>query len=349
MQERKPETVGDTAPDETEVQNTGQRRRSARLRLRAAWMYYVEGMTQSAIADALGIGRVTVVRLLADARALNEVRVSVSRDVAELLSLEFGLQKRFGVEEAVVAPLSAAGADPTLPIGAATGEYVGKLLRNDMKIGLGWGRTLINSLAFISEKQVASLSVVSLLGGLTKAKQQYNPSEFAWQFSRLFHADCYLVAAPAFVDSRETKRALVERCGLKDILDFARSLDAVLVSAGGMTPDDTVFRLGFLAEEDRRSLIAEGAVGDVLCHYFDGEGRRIAHPLNDTVMAVPIETLMATPSRILASGGSHKTKAILGAMRALKPTVFITDEATAKSLLSLERGTAKATARERDP
>jgi DNA-binding transcriptional regulator LsrR (DeoR family) len=276
-----------------------------------------------------------VVRLLADARALHEVRVSLSRDIADLLALEFELQKRFGISEAVIAPLSTPDADPTLPIGAAAGEYVAKLLRNGMRIGLGWGRTLINSLPFIGERQIADLSVVSLLGGITKAKQQYNPSEFAWQFSRLFHADCYLVAAPAFVDSAETKRALIERCGLKDILDFARSLDVVLVSAGGLTQDDTVFRLGFLGEADRRSLIGKGAVGDMLCHYFDAEGRPVDHPLNDTVMAVPIETLCATPQRILASGGAHKVEAILGAMRALRPTVFITDEATAKALLSL--------------
>ena len=338
MLERKTGHASGAGPGDNEGPDPGQRRRSARLRLRAAWMYYVEGMTQTAIAEALDVGRVTVVRLLADARALNEVRVSVSRDLAELLALEFELQKRFGVGEVIIAPLSKPDADPTLPIGAATGEYVGKLLRSEMRIGLGWGRTLINALPFIGERQVANLSVVSLLGGITKAKQQYNPSEFAWQFSRLFHADCYLVAAPALVDSAETKRALIERCGLKDILDFARSLDAVLVSAGGMTRDDTVFRLGFLGEAERRSLIAEGAVGDVLCHYFDGDGRLVGHPVNETVMAVPIETLCATPLRILASGGAHKTQAILGAMRALRPTVFITDEATARAMLSRADG-----------
>ena len=51
-------------------------------------MYYVEEMTQSAIADALGIGRITVVRLLAEARSMSEVRISLSRDIAELAGLE---------------------------------------------------------------------------------------------------------------------------------------------------------------------------------------------------------------------------------------------------------------------
>ena len=120
MQDHKIGAVSGAATEENEGPDQGQRRRSARLRLRAAWMYYVEGMTQTAIAEALGVGRVTVVRLLADARAKHEVRVSVRRDVAELLALEFELQKRFGIGEVVIAPLSSPDADPALPVGAAT-------------------------------------------------------------------------------------------------------------------------------------------------------------------------------------------------------------------------------------
>ena len=59
-------------------------KRSERLRQRAAWMYFVEEMTQSAIAEALGVGRVTVVRMLAEAKALGEVRIALSRGDAEL-------------------------------------------------------------------------------------------------------------------------------------------------------------------------------------------------------------------------------------------------------------------------
>src|SRR5580700_11190140 len=119
MRKRKDISKPRPAAEPAEGAELGAGRRSARLRLRAAWMYYVEEMTQSAIADALGVGRVTVVRLLNDARALHEVRVSVSRNLAELPGLEFALQKAFGLKEAVVAPLSTANADPSVPIGAA--------------------------------------------------------------------------------------------------------------------------------------------------------------------------------------------------------------------------------------
>src|SRR5579863_6511203 len=101
-------------------------KRSERLRQRAAWMYFVEEMTQSAIADALGVGRVTVVRMLAEAKALGEVRIALSRGDAELGGLEAALCKLHGFSEAIVAPISSASADPTAPIGAALGDHVSR-------------------------------------------------------------------------------------------------------------------------------------------------------------------------------------------------------------------------------
>lgn len=296
-------------------------------------MYYVEEMTQNAIGEALGIGRVTVVRLLSDARALREVKITLSRDVAELPKLEIALQKVFSLQEAVVAPLSSPKADPTAPIGVATGQYVSDFIRPDMKIGVGWGRTLLRALAFIDEKPIANLSVVSLLGGITKARQ-HNPVEFAWQFSRLFQADCYLIPAPAFVDSVETKRVLIERCGLADVFALAKALDGVLVSVGEMALTGTAHRYGLYSEADRLSLIAAGAVGNLLYNFFDIDGRLVDHPINSRVMSIPIGTIKGAQHRILTSGGAGKVDAILGVLRLFEPTVFITDEVTAAALLA---------------
>lgn len=322
---------------EAEVDRTGvepllQGRRSQRLRLRAAWMYHVEEMTQNAIAEALGVGRVTVVRLLADARILNEVRISVSRDIAELTGLERAMERAFDIGEVMVAPLSGPDADPTMPIGAATGQFISEALRPGMKIGVGWGKTLISTLPYISERHVPGLSVVSLLGGIAKA-WRYNPTDFAWQFSRLLQADCFLIPAPAIVNSPETKRALIEQCGLGEIFDLGRSLDMALLSVGGMTADTTSFRFGYFSEQDRQSLLEAGAVGDFLYNFFDIDGRIVDHPINRRVISMPTEWIAATPRRVLLSGGPAKVEAMLGAIRLVRPTVLITDETTAREAL----------------
>ncbi|RUU61547.1 sugar-binding transcriptional regulator, partial [Mesorhizobium sp. M2C.T.Ca.TU.009.01.2.1] len=80
--------------------------RTDRLRIRAAWMYFVEQMTQNEIADVLGVGRVTIVRMLAEARARNEVKITIESELLEIVRLERALERTFGLQQALVAPLT---------------------------------------------------------------------------------------------------------------------------------------------------------------------------------------------------------------------------------------------------
>jgi DNA-binding transcriptional regulator LsrR (DeoR family) len=306
-------------------------RRNERMRQRAAWMYYVEEMTQSLIAEALGVGRVTVVRMLAEARALGEVRIALARDGADLSSLESGLRKAYGLSEAIVAPLSRPTANAEASIGAALGDYVSDILRNDMKIGLGWGRTLIPSVHFLRERALSGLNVVSLVGGVTHFARD-NPAEFASSFARAVNAECYLLPAPAVVDSPATKTALIERCGLKAVYDFARQLDAIVVSVGSLDADATIAKYGILSEAERGLMREYGGVGEMLCNVYDSEGRLIDHALNARVMSIPLSVIGDAPIRILAAGGPEKIAAIAGAIKLLRPTALVTDEASARAL-----------------
>ena len=95
-----------------------------RLRARAVWLYHVEGSTQNDIALQLGISRVMVVRLLADARRRNEVRVIVSAPLAELIELERDLEIRFGINRVIIAPFSNPEEDPVKVIAAAAGNFI---------------------------------------------------------------------------------------------------------------------------------------------------------------------------------------------------------------------------------
>jgi DNA-binding transcriptional regulator LsrR (DeoR family) len=310
-------------------------RRGERLRRRAAWMYYVEEMTQSAVAEALGVGRVTVVRMLAEARALGEVRIALARGAADLAGIEIALAKALGVNEAIVAPLSAPDADPTAPIGAALGAAISELVAEDMTIGLGWGRTLRQALDHLSERAAKSVTIVSLVGGVTHVGA-INPAEFAWEFARAYNADCYLIPAPALVDSAETRKALVERCGLAEVYELANRLDAIVFGVGALDPASTIVRYGIVSESERQRLLEYGAVGEALCYVYSAEGRLLDHPINARVMSAPIAAVAAAPIRIMAAGGAGKIEAMRAAARLLKPTTLVTDETTARALLDAE-------------
>ena len=321
----------------TESVENDEQNPARRLRLRAAWMYFVEEMTQNEIAVKLGVGRVTVVRLLAAARERNEVKITIGDRLAECVEAERLLESRFGVDEAIVVPLSARGADATGPVAAATGAYVSSLVRPNMRIGVGWGRTLVSALAFMNERTVENLSVVSLLGGIMKARK-FNPAEFAWRFASLFQADCYLMTAPLVVDSAATRQTLIEHCGLGDIFELAKSLDAIVIGAAGMGADATAHLSKFISNAERAAVMKAGAVGDVLFNFFDADGKLVDHPINERVMSVPLDIIAKVPVRVLAAGGASKVQALYGALKLIKPTVLITDEYTAKDVLKLADG-----------
>jgi DNA-binding transcriptional regulator LsrR (DeoR family) len=69
-------------------------------------------------------------------------------------------------------------------------------------------------------------------------------------------------------------------------------------------------RFALIGEADRKALREYGGVGEMLCNVYDREGRIVEHPLNQRVMSVPIESVRATPIRMLAAGGAHKQAAI---------------------------------------
>lgn len=302
------------------------------LRIRAAWIYYVEGLTQNEVAAALGINRVMVTRLLSEARRRSEVVIRIASDLAELTGLERRLEERFGLDRAIVAPFANPDGDPTKVIAAAAGAYISGMMTNQMTVGVGWGRTLHATLPFIEGKPLERVRVISLLGGIAQAKR-FNPAEFAWQFAELYQAEGFLVPAPALVDSPGTRHALLEHCGLDQVLQMAETCDAAILSCGGISLLTTSYRLGHVAEAERQSLIAAGAVGDILYNFIDAQGRLVDHPVNARAVSLGLDRLARIRRKVLISGGPEKRLVMRASLVALRPTTLVTDEQTALRLL----------------
>ncbi len=302
------------------------------IRTRAAWLYYMEGMTQDAVAGVLGLTRARVLRMLASCREDGTVQISVTSPLTRCVALERRIELRFGMERAIVIPRPQNGADPAPLIGAATGTYLSSILADGMTIGLGWGRTLSSSLSSLPQRQFNKLTVVSLLGGLTRAAQ-FNPSEFAWRIADRLGAECFMMAAPVYAPDARTREALVNHSGMEDVFSHAGRLDVALLSVGGLSPSSTLSRYSLLSKEEFASVSRAGAVGDLLCRFIDAEGLLIDHPLNDRVISASPEMLSAARRIVLASGGWEKSTAILAAIRLLKPQVLITDETVAEALV----------------
>lgn len=302
-------------------------------RTRVAWLYFIEGLTQDKVAQLLDITRARVIRILAACRENGTVQIRVTGQFSWCVELERKLEARFGLERAVVIPKPHEVTKTGAMIGAATGAYLENILSDGMTIGLGWGRTLSASLPHISQRSFDKMTVVSLLGGLTRAAL-VNPSEFAWRFADRLGAECLIMAAPVFAPDSHTRDALIDHQGINDIFKHALKLDLAIVSVGDLSPNSVLSKYGLIDKDDVASLMKMGAVGDILCRFIDAEGNVLDHPLNDRVIAAEPKMLRSARKIILASGGWEKAAAIKSGLKMLEPSVLITDTDVAESLLA---------------
>lgn len=300
-------------------------------RLRAAWLYFGYGLTQKEVSERLGVSRGTVIRLLAEARARGEVQIWIGEGDRDCVELALRLEDLFGLDEAIVVPASESG-PAVRSVGLALGRFLSEVVQDDQTIGVGWGRTLTASLASLRSVRREGVKLVSLVGGVVKARDA-NPLEYSWRVASQFAAECFLFIAPAFVDSPETRRRLIEDCGLDALYRLGRNLDIAVVGVGGVLGVEHSQAMTMISEQEREELVALGAVADVLCNFLDAEGRSVSHPLNDRVMSVPLEDLARAGHVVIATGGADRASAIRAAIRRIGCNTLITDESAGRALV----------------
>lgn len=305
------------------------------LATRAAWFYFVAGLTQAQIGKKLGINRTRVNRLLAQARDQGLVQINITGRLASCVELEERLKQQYGLEGATVVPTPPDQALIPQVIATAAGAVLSERLKDGMSVGVGWGRTLRLSIQSVPRRQLSRLSVVSLLGGLTRGSAM-NPHETASHLADLVGAQCYYVAAPALTDTESTRNLLIGQPMLREIFERGEKVDLAFLSVGELTHSNTMTRVGLITHADVDGLAAAGAVGDICAHWIDAQGRLVDHPLNSRVVALSPDKLKNIPCVVIASGGRTKSQALRGVLKGGMCDVVITDEVTAKAILAMD-------------
>ncbi|CAN7376564.1 sugar-binding transcriptional regulator [Rhizobium sp. LjRoot30] len=309
---------------------------AASLRLRAAWLYYNQGLTQKDVATQLGISRTTVIRLLDEAMKRSEVQIFINEGIDDCVELAVQLERAYGLDEAIVVPAPVSCDVDTLAkgVGMALGQFLSEVITDDSTIGVGWGRTMTASLSSFRPPRRDNCKVVSLLGGIV-AVHVTNPIDYSWRLASQLGAECYMFLAPLLVDSVQTKRNLVEKCGLDTIYRLAETLDLAIVSCGDIGPHSTSLSEGWISKAELNELIDAGCVCDTMFNFLDKDGNSVDHSINQRVMSVDLDTLKKAKHIVLSSGGAHRAVAIRATIKRIGCNTLITDESAARALLEL--------------
>lgn len=304
---------------------------SSDISVKTAWLYYVEGLTQEQIASRLGVSRVKVMRMLAACTADGIVVTTINAPTAAQVALERALEKRWGLDAAVVVPTPSGAEHLERAIGHAVALYLGDQMQNGKTLAIGGGATLHACLAFLARKQFKDACVVALVGSLPHS-QWINPSIVAAKVADAFGIDSYQITAPVMVHDPTLRDLLWAQPELKDVRSRAAHADIALLTVGEISPEATIFRHAIVPPSLIPSLRAKGAVANILSYFVDADGGMVDHEVNGRVMAIGLDVVSAVPNVVLAAGGMHKIASIRAALKAVDANVLITDSATAAAL-----------------
>jgi DNA-binding transcriptional regulator LsrR (DeoR family) len=318
------------------------------LAARAAWLSYIGGHTQEEIARRLGVSRIKINRLIAEAAEAGLVRVFVEGTAAECVALEDRIAKQWKLEFCSVSPTVDDGPLPLRTLSAAGAHYLhGVLERGEASlIGIGHGRTLAEMVQYLPRIARPNARFVSLLGSLTRHAAA-NPFDVIHRLTEITGAESYFMPAPFFADSVADKRVLLAQKSLQDVFALARTAQLHIVGIGEIGPKAHMVATGMITEGEHRELRRAGAVGEVLGRFVDSDGRPVAAEINERAVAIRLEEIKGRQV-VAVAGGKGKARAIMAVLESRVITGLITDETTAKAIVELVDGDRVATGAKRD-
>ena len=304
---------------------------------RIAWLYYKEKLTQQQIAERISLSRQKVQRLLEKARDLEIIQFALKHPFVNLMSVEMELCRRFGLKDAVVAPTATSDEGMVGRSFAVAGaSYLERKLATLEKctLGIGWGNTTASLADYFEPTSVTGrIEIVSLIGNLMM-NVSMNPYIMTEKMARKLGASSYNIWAPAIAQTKERAEVFKSEPWIKEVLDIGLRADVILISIGEASESASLFKMGYLSPDDLHRLIGKGAVGDILCRYFDADGRVIQDDVHDRVIGIPMDVFGDDRKLIIGvAGGTGKVAAIRAAVRRKYINVLITDEDTAYALL----------------
>lgn len=303
---------------------------SAERLAQAAWLYYVDGLTQAEIAKALFVSRPTVGRLLHYARETGVVRIDIDTSHLTEVGTAAELKRKFHLEDAVVLP--APGHDLSLGdqfdrVAAAAAMYVRKHLHPGAVVGLAWGETVQRVLAHLPVAMLEGTTLVALSGGIEYLNARI--ASYPEVVDRLRP-----IPAPLFVSTDEVAATLREEEFIKAVLDLGRTAEVTLTSIGTPTVESTISRIGLLPASEYEAVRDAGGIGDMLGQWFDRNGDPINVPGAHRHIGLSLAELSDQEEVVAVVAGVHKVEAVRAALHGGYVDVLITDEALAKGLLN---------------
>ena len=301
-------------------------------KVRAAWMYYIAGQNQSEIASQLGTSRPVVQRLIAAAKEEGIVSIGLHHPVANCLDYALLLQEKYRLIECNIVP--AFSEESTLDsVSFGCYQLMARYLQDDKEkiIGLGSGLTLKKALQRI-DFDSQNTRCVALISAMDADGQCNYYDDVPLLLTSKIKAKYYQWPAPRYAQTQEEYDMWCTSRLSRSVSAVARQADVIFVGIGPLGTQSPIFKDGFINQAQMDEVTAQGGIGEIMGRFIDAEGGVVDSEINRMITSYDIRQNQCP--RIAVACGEYKRPAILAALKGGWINGLVTDEHTARWLLT---------------
>ncbi|MFD1780872.1 sugar-binding transcriptional regulator [Fredinandcohnia salidurans] len=299
------------------------------LIVKIAWQYYIEGLTQNEISESLNLSRMKVIKYLEKAKTNNVIQFKINLEEIENLSLQNKIKKKYNLKDIIIVPTSNQKNVESLTIAAA--QYIEDRITSDTMLSIGYGEAVSRTLGHLRISTKYKVTFVSLSGGV----KFYMPTAIDTRSDYYTNPNYnhYIVPSPLIVSSKNIAEHLRKEQSVSKILDMIPYTNLTVIGIGALNDRATLIKEGYFNTNDFEILKSKGAVGDLLCQFYDINGNVLDLDFHKQLISTEIDVLKSLNHVVAVAGGLEKKDAIIGALKGGYIDVLITDEAVAQGLI----------------
>jgi DNA-binding transcriptional regulator LsrR (DeoR family) len=277
----------------------------------AAWLHFVEGLTQAEIAERRGLSRMKVHRLIQMAREKGLVRFFVDRVPSDCLDIEARLMERYGLASCTVVPAVGKDMDSSVDVvGVAGARFLFGMLEptTPRTIGIGSGRTIARVVHCLPALARPHTTFTSITGDFAELNEA-NPKEVVNALIRKTGGLGYALPAPLVANSRDDRDLFLRQRSVAATLQKAAKADFFLIGIGHLGKNSFWDKWNLVSGNEILELEKQQVIADVAGHLIDADGNLGDGDLASRLVSIDYDILRSRPVYAVC-GGVEKSRAL---------------------------------------
>lgn len=305
------------------------------LYVKIAFWYYSLHMTQDEIAKRLGFTRQKVNQIINSLVDQGVVSIHIHGYEQENTEYERILEESFGLRQAIIASDYGDPKFAVHKVANVAAQHLERTLQQGDVVGVSWGRTLAAVIREMEYQRKSECRVVQLVGAQNMHQFLLKSDEIAREMANKLDCPSYILYAPVVVAHEETKEMLLRERTIQESFDLMKKCTVGLFGIGELTKEAIMCKIGYISNEDRERLRADGFCADIGMNPVRADGSWDNCYLEKRLLNADMECIRNMDNVIAVACGTEKAEAILAVLKSGVLDTLILDAAAARKVIAM--------------